>query len=77
MIKSLPFILLLLIFSSCSEYQKMLKNPDSGLKYAMSENLYNKGKYKKTLKLMEQIVPVYRGKPQAEKLKKLIEKSFS
>lgn len=66
--KSLQLILLLLIFSSCSEYQKMLKNPDSGLKYAMSENLYNKGKYKKALKLMEQIVPVYRGKPQAEKL---------
>ena len=66
--KSLQLILLLLIFSSCSEYQKMLKNPDSGLKYAMSENLYKKGKYKKALKLMEQIVPVYRGKPQAEKL---------
>ena len=46
----------------------MLKNPDSGLKYTMSENLYKKGKYKKALKLMEQIVPVYRGKPQAEKL---------
>ena len=34
----------------------------------MVENLYNKGKYKKALKLMEQVVPVYRGKPQAEKL---------
>ena len=44
------------------------KNPDSGLKYALSEDLYNKGKYKKALRLMEQIVPVYRGKPQAEKL---------
>ena len=68
MINSLRFIFLVLVFSSCSEYQKMLKNPDSGLKYAMSENLYKKGKYKKALKLMEQIVPVYRGKPQAEKL---------
>jgi len=68
MIKSLRFIFLVLLFSSCSEYQKMIKNPDSGLKYAMSENLYKRGKYKKALKLMEQIVPVYRGKPQAEKL---------
>ena len=68
MINSLRFIFLVLVFSSCSEYQKMLKNPDSGLKYTMSENLYKKGKYKKALKLMEQIVPVYRGKPQAEKL---------
>ncbi len=64
------FILLfsVLVFSSCSEYQKMLKNPDAGLKYNMAESLYYQGKYKKSLKLMEQIVPVYRGKPQAEKL---------
>lgn len=68
MVNILRFIFLVLLFSSCSEYQKMLKNPDSGLKYTMSENLYKKGKYKKALKLMEQIVPVYRGKPQAEKL---------
>ena len=31
----------------------MLKNPDSGLKYTMSENLYKKGKYKKALKLIQ------------------------
>ena len=66
--KSILLLLFVIVISSCGEYQKMLKNPDSGLKYAMVENLYNKGKYKKALKLMEQVVPVYRGKPQAEKL---------
>lgn len=39
-----------------------------GKKYAFADSLYKKGKYKKALKLMEQIVPAYRGKPQAEKL---------
>lgn len=39
-----------------------------GKKYAFADSLYQKGKYKKALKLMEQIVPAYRGKPQAEKL---------
>ena len=64
------FILLfsIILFTSCSEYQKMLKHPDAGLKYNMAESMYVQGKYKKALKLMEQIVPVYRGKPQAEKL---------
>ncbi len=64
------FLLLfsIILFSSCGEYQKILKNPDAGMKYTFAENLYQKGKYKKALKLMEQIVPVYRGKPQAEKL---------
>jgi len=46
----------------------MLKHPDAGLKYSMAESMYVQGKYKKALKLMEQIVPVYRGKPQAKKL---------
>jgi outer membrane protein assembly factor BamD len=34
----------------------------------MADSLYKAGKYKKALKLMEQIVPAYRGKPQAERL---------
>jgi outer membrane protein assembly factor BamD len=66
--KSILLLLSIIVISSCGEYQKMLRNPDSGLKYAMAEKMYNKGKYKKALKLMEQVVPVYRGKPQAEKL---------
>lgn len=39
-----------------------------GQKYAFADSLYTVGKYKKALKLMEQLVPAYRGKPQAEKL---------
>ncbi len=59
---------LVFIFASCSEYQKVLRKDDMGKKYAMADSLYKQGKYKKALKLMEQIVPAYRGKPQAEKL---------
>ena len=64
------FLLLfsIVLFSSCSEYQKVYKGTDGGLKYAMAESMYVQGNYKKALKLMEQVVPVYRGKPQAEKL---------
>lgn len=60
---------------SCGEYQQMLKSEDAGEKYAMAENLYNeaeeensKSKYRKALRLFEQIVPQYRGKPQGEKV---------
>lgn len=56
------------IFASCSEYQKVLRKDDVGKKYAMADSLYSQGKYKKSLKLMEQIVPAYRGKPQGQKL---------
>ncbi|WP_347375119.1 outer membrane protein assembly factor BamD [Aequorivita sp. Q41] len=62
-------LLCLTIFlSSCSQYQKVLRKDDMGKKYAFADSLYKKGKYRKSLKLMEQIVPSYRGKPQGEKL---------
>ncbi len=54
--------------ASCSDYQKLLRSEDTAAKYAGADSLYNAGKYKKALKLMEQIVPAYRGKPQAERL---------
>ncbi len=57
-----------ILLSSCSQYQQTLRGEDLGKKFAMADSLYNAGKYKKSLKLMEQIVPSYRGKPQAEKL---------
>lgn len=67
----LPLFLTLcltVLLSSCSEYQKVLRKDDMGKKYAFADSLYQKGKYRKGLKLMEQIVPSYRGKPQGEKL---------
>ncbi len=67
----LPVFIILcvtVLLSSCGQYQKVLRKDDIGQKYAFADSLYEKGKYKKALKLMEQIVPAYRGKPQAEKL---------
>lgn len=42
----------------------------------MADSLYNEGQYKRALKLMEQIVPAYRGKPQAEKLMFIYSNTF-
>lgn len=67
----LPIFIILVIsflFTSCSEYQKVLQKDDMSKKYAFADSLYKEGKYKKALKLMEQLIPAYRGKPQAEKL---------
>ncbi len=67
--KRLLFLLIfVLTFGSCSEYQKVLRNDDVSPKYKMAEELYKAGKYKKALRLFEQIVPLYRGKPQAERV---------
>lgn len=75
--KKLVYILLACVaFSSCSEYQKVLKNEDIAPKFKMGEALYNEGKYAKANKLFTQIVPKYRGKPQAEKLMYLYSDTF-
>ena len=63
-------------FMSCSEYQQALKSEDVLEKYEYAQELYADGKYKKALGLMEQIVPVYRGKPQAERLMFLYANTF-
>jgi len=55
-------------FAGCTQYQEVLKGEDVERKYAMADSLYEVGKYKKALKLMEQIVPSFRGKAQAESL---------
>lgn len=67
--KKLVYILLaVLVFNSCSDFQKVMKSEDIALKFKTGEELYNNGKYSKANRLFEQIVPKYRGKPQAEKL---------
>lgn len=64
------------LFFSCSPYQKTFKSDDVGLKFHLADSLYNAQDYKRALKLMEQIVPAYRGKPQAEKLMFLYSDTF-
>lgn len=74
--KILSIFLLILIFSSCSEYQKALKTDEIGVKYNVAEKQYDKGKYDKAIRLFEQIAPSYRGRPQAEKMFYMYSQSF-
>ncbi|WP_037373789.1 outer membrane protein assembly factor BamD [Salinimicrobium xinjiangense] len=73
--KVILLLSVILLFTSCGDYQKLLKSKDTGLKYSTAENLYNEAKeedsrrkYRKALRLFEQLVPEYRGKPQGQKL---------
>lgn len=73
------FLITLIIISSlssCGEYQKALKSEDVALKFEKGTELYEAGKYSKANRLFEQIVPQYRGKPQAEKLMFMHSNSF-
>ncbi len=64
-------LLLLIVFVSlvsCSEYQKVTKNPDVPAKIALAEKLYKAGKYGKAITLYEQIKASSKGKVRNERV---------
>ena len=66
---SFPFILLLLVVTSaCSEYEKLLKSDDFQKKYDVAMDYFEKGDYIRSSTLIEQILPVYRGTQRAAEL---------
>ena len=69
--KSLNFKLvtfLLIFLFSCNEYQNLLKSDNNSEKFREAENFYNSGDFKRANRLFEDVLPFYRGKPQAERL---------
>lgn len=75
--KKLFYILTLtLVFTSCSKYQRALKSEDLSEKFTVGAEMYEAGKYNKANRIFVQIVPKYRGRPQAEKLMYMYSKTF-
>lgn len=66
--KLLYSISILILISSCSEYQKALNSDEVSVKFNLGAELYDAEKYSKASRLFAQILPQYRGKPQAQKL---------
>ena len=62
------FVIVSLIFSGCSEYQKVLKSPNPELKYTKSIEYYEDGQYLKALPLFEELLPLYKGTEKGQKL---------
>ena len=66
--QTLLTLLISIIFMSCGEYQKAINGDDIASKFALGTSLFDDGNFSKANRLFEQIVPKYRGKPQAQKL---------
>lgn len=62
------FGLILLVFSACSEYNKVLKSNDNELKKTKALEYYEGGDYIKAITLLEEIIPYYKLTPEGEKL---------
>ncbi|MEL1247592.1 outer membrane protein assembly factor BamD [Flavobacterium helocola] len=66
--KVVSFLFIAFLLISCSEYQKALKSDDVAVKSEAANKMYEAGKYAKAIRLYEQIAPVYKGKPNAERM---------
>ena len=75
-IKNLAYLVLFtLLLSSCGEYQKVLNKGTSEEQYKMAVKMYESQNYSKALRLFDKIAPIYRGKPQMERIKFMIAQS--
>ena len=64
----IKYLLLSFILFSCNSYQKMLNSKETAPKLKAAQNYYDNGEYRRANRLYEQIIPSYRGKPQAQRL---------
>lgn len=55
-----------LLFSSCSEYQKLLKSKDYDLKYERALVYYEKGDYTRAATLFSELISIFRGSEKSE-----------
>jgi outer membrane protein assembly factor BamD len=69
-------LIILILLSSCGEYEKLLKSTDFDLKKTKAKEYYEKGEYVKTTELLTQILPRYRATDEAEELNWINSQSY-
>ncbi len=62
----------LIMFVSCSEYNRVLNKGTVAEQYKMATKLYESQKYAKSLRLFEKVIPSFRGKPQMERIQFMV-----
>jgi outer membrane protein assembly factor BamD len=66
-VATILLVFMMLLGASCGKFRKIEKNPDWRVKYEASLAYYAKKDYYRSSVLLEQIMPVIRGLPEAEK----------
>ena len=76
--KKYPILLLfsVLVFSSCGDYQKILKSTDPELKYNKAVEYFEKGDFMRASTLFDEIAVYYKGTERSEQVLNYIAKSY-
>jgi outer membrane protein assembly factor BamD len=64
------------MFSSCGEYNKILKSTDYELKYSYAKKYFNAKQYSRSATLLEELVTIFKGTPHAEESLYLLAQSY-
>jgi len=70
--KILTFVVVIVIFASCSEYQEVLNKGTAEEQYKAATQLFEEGKYNKAIALFEKVIPSYGRKPQMERIQYMV-----
>ena len=65
-----------IFFSSCGEYNRILKSTDRDLKYTYAKKYFEEKKYSRAIALLEELVPYMKGMAQAEESMYLLGQSY-
>lgn len=68
--------LLMVFFTGCTEYSRILKSTDVDEKYEYAKMYYSQGKYTRSATLLTDVVPIYRGTEKAEDALYLLAMSY-
>jgi outer membrane protein assembly factor BamD len=74
--KVISLLTLVLMCSSCGEYNKILKSTDYELKYSYAKKYFNQKKYARSATLLEEVVTILRGTSSAEESLYLLAQSY-
>lgn len=69
-------MMIAVLFSSCGEYNKILKSTDYELKYSYAKKYFNMKEFTKSATLLEELVPIYKGTASAEESLYLLAQSY-
>ncbi|OAV66259.1 DNA uptake lipoprotein [Bacteroidales bacterium Barb6] len=71
-----PLMLIAVLFSSCGEYNKVLKSTDAEHKYSYAKKYFNAKKYSKSATLLEELYTIFKGTVNAEESLYLLAQSY-
>lgn len=71
-----PIIISVFLFTSCSEYQKLLKSTDPELKYDKAVEYFNAKKYTKAITLLDEVSTYYKNSDRSEMILNFLAQAY-